>query len=311
MTASVDGVRETHVSRWLPRSDSTFPSRLNQIQKCPDGIWLRCDRLVPGDIWNAPSVAIVGSRAASAAGLEISRNLAWELAAAGVVVVSGLARGIDGAAHEGALLAGGVTVAVLATGVERIYPAEHGALARKICRQGAVISEWGGDAKPLAWRFPLRNRLISGLADLVIMVEAEARSGAHHTISYALSQGRLVMAVPRDPVFPGALGPNRLLAEGAAPAVNAETVLNELQLQISPTVAVESPPVQLPDETGDPLRTTVIQLLGKLGPLTIDQLIGRVGGESIPNLSAVLLRLEISGTLRRDGTGRYRLVRGV
>ena len=255
--------------------------------------------------------------------------MAWELAQAGVVVISGLARGIDGAAHEGTLMAAGSTIAVMASGVDRIYPSEHRLLAEKICQRGIIVSEWPGKTAPQAWRFPARNRLISGLADLVVLVEADARSGALHTVSYAISQGRTVMAVPRDPLIPGALGPNRLIAEGAVVALNAQSVLAELksmpleqqrQLPLGKTKAVsqsrgksENPKRRstTPIISAEPLAEAIIQLLGRDGALTIDQLIDRMGELEPSRLSASLINLEIAGQVSRDRRGLYHLLRNV
>ena len=212
---------------WISRTEEAFPPRVLEIKDKTRGLWMR-SRIDPREIkqmpWLLPTVAIVGSRAASGAGLEIARTMAWELTRAGILVLSGLARGIDSAAHEGALLAGGRTVAVLACGLDLCYPAEHKELAARICQNGLLLSEWRCGTQPLPWHFPRRNRLISALADIVVVVEAELRSGAFHTVRFALDQGREVMAVPRDPVIPGSKGPNRLIQEGAAPAIDASSV---------------------------------------------------------------------------------------
>ncbi len=216
---------------WISRSEQAFPPRILEVKDRTKGLWMRSE-IDPRDItqmpWLLPTVSIVGSRAASGAGLEIARTMAWELTRAGALVISGLARGIDSAAHEGALLAGGRTVAVLACGLDLCYPAEHKELAARICQNGLLLSEWRGGTQPLPWHFPRRNRLISALADIVVVVEAELRSGAFHTVRFALDQGREVMAVPRDPVIPGSRGPNRLIRDGAAPAVDAGSVLEQL-----------------------------------------------------------------------------------
>ncbi|MBP7669079.1 MAG: DNA-protecting protein DprA [Candidatus Eisenbacteria bacterium] len=222
----------------LSRDDAGFPSRLLPLPLRLEALWMRSelDGASLQELWNRPAVAVVGARAASPAGLEIARSLGWDLARAGVVVVSGMARGIDAAAHEGALLAGGWTVAILGCGIEVCYPPEHEPLAKRIAAHGAVISEWAGAFQPRPGCFPARNRLISGLSDVVVLVEGAASSGALHTVRFALDFGREVMAVPRDPTLPGSRAPNRLLKQGAAPAVGAADVIAALS-SLSPAPA--------------------------------------------------------------------------
>lgn len=175
-------------------------------------------------------VAVVGSRAPTAAGKEFTRGLTADLSFRGVVVVSGMARGIDTAAHEGALSATGETIAVLGCGVDVLYPPEAGRLRENILRKGAVVSEFPPGTKPLPHRFPARNRIISGMARAVVVAEAPARSGALITARCALEQGREVMAVPGSPVFPHTDGNNRLLQEGATMVTGAADVLTALGL---------------------------------------------------------------------------------
>ena len=242
MTLPEDGGSRVEApSRWIPAGSVAFPNRLRGLQPPFPGLWVRT-RLEDGDlagrIWNLPAVAVVGARAASAAGLEIARQLGWDLARAGVAVVSGLARGIDAAGHEGALLAGGWTVAVLGCGIDGCYPPEHGPLAARIAAHGVVVSEWPGRLAPKAGLFPRRNRLISGLSDIVVVVEGGARSGARHTVRFALDDGREVMAVPRDPILPGSRTPNRLLRDGAPPVLDAGDVLALLRARPAPGEAV-------------------------------------------------------------------------
>ncbi|MCK4412431.1 MAG: DNA-protecting protein DprA, partial [Candidatus Eisenbacteria sp.] len=217
--------------RWLARCARGFPPALGQVDERLAGLWVRSgcrDAELAQRLWGSPAVAVVGARAASAAGLAFTRELSWELARAGVLLVSGLARGIDAAAHEGALLGGGVTVAVLGCGLDVCYPPEHAALAAEIACQGALLSEWPAGTPPRPSYFPRRNRLISGLSDVVVVVEGSRRSGARHTVHYALQMGREVMAVPRDPLQPGSLLPNDLLRDGAAPVTGAADVLRVL-----------------------------------------------------------------------------------
>ena len=202
-----------------------YPSLLASVPDAPLVLYRWGSLPAGGD-----PVAVVGSRAPTAAGKEFTRGLSTDLALKGITVVSGMARGIDAAAHEGVLSAAGETVAVLGCGVDVLYPPEAGRLRENILRRGAVVSEFPPGTKPLPHRFPARNRLISGMARGVVVTEAPARSGALITARYALEQGREVMAVPGSPVFPHTEGSNRLLHEGAAMVTGAADVLMVLGL---------------------------------------------------------------------------------
>ncbi len=166
----------------------------------------------------------VGARACSTYGSQVARVLARDLAAAGVVVVSGMARGVDGEAHRGALEAGGITVAVLGCGIDRDYPAVHAQLAREICERGLVVSEYAPGVEPAPWRFPARNRIIAGLASAVVVVEARERSGALITADLALEEGRDVFAVPGEITSSLSTGSNGLLRLGAHVLTSADDV---------------------------------------------------------------------------------------
>ena len=195
-------------------------------------------------------MAVVGSRAASDSGRRLTRRLSRDLAAAGCVVVSGMARGIDGQAHEGALDVGGRTDAVLGTGLDVIYPPEHLDLYERLLETGRIWSEFVPGTQPLPLHFPRRNRILVGLAHALVVVEGNERSGARSSVDHALDQGREVMAVPRDPSHPGAELPNRLLKEGARPVTSADDVLEALQGD------VRFPPAELMlshDPDGSPL----------------------------------------------------------
>lgn len=202
-----------------------YPSLLASITDAPLVLYWWGALRAGGD-----PVAVVGSRAPTAAGKEFTRGLSADLALKGITVVSGMARGIDAAAHEGALSAAGETITVLGCGVDVLYPPEAGHLRENILRGGAVVSEFPPGTKPLPHRFPARNRLISGMAGGVVVTEAPARSGALITARFALEQGREVMAVPGSPVFPHTEGSNRLLQEGATMVTGAADVLMALGL---------------------------------------------------------------------------------
>lgn len=223
-----DAVRETCARSGiaiLTCLSPDYPAALREIPDAPIVLYRA------GAPWREePGVAVVGSRAPSGPGREFAGILAGDLAAAELVVVSGMARGIDGAAHRGALRAGGGTVAVLGCGVDVAYPPEHAELRKEILARGAVYSEYPPGAPPLPHRFPARNRIVSGLCRGVVVAEAPERSGALITARMALEQGREVMAVPGNPWFPHTAGSNRLLREGAAPVCSASDVLEALGL---------------------------------------------------------------------------------
>jgi len=210
-------------ARIVTLGSEEYPALLSSIPDAPLVLYWR-GSLPTGE----NPVAIVGSRAPTVSGKEFTRGLSADLALHGVTVVSGMARGIDASAHEGALAAGGETVAVLGCGVDVLYPPEAGRLRETILRRGAVVSEFPPGALPLPRRFPARNRLISGMARAVVVAEAPARSGALITARFALEQGREVMAVPGNPAFPHTEGSNRLLQEGAAIVTGAPDVLQTL-----------------------------------------------------------------------------------
>jgi DNA processing protein len=271
--------------RALPWFDPLYPERLRAIADPPAVLWIRGD----ADALSAPSVAIVGARAASPGARHVATELGADLAAAGLVVTSGMARGVDGAAHLGAL-ATGRTVAVLGCGVDVAYPPEHEELARRIADAGAVVSEFPPATPPLAHHFPLRNRLISGLSLAVVVVEARDDSGSLITARCALDQGRDVMAVP-GPVAGGRnRGAHALLRDGARLVETAADVLDELGLRASiqpPPAAVEGDAIlaslapgeaagvgELASRTG--IGTSA--LLARLATLEVDGRVSRIPG---------------------------------
>ncbi len=203
--------------------DRAFPSLLAAIHDPPPQLYLR-GAGSPGLLLE-PAVAIVGARSCSAYGRSVARSLGRDLAAAGLVVTSGMARGVDGEAHRGALEAGGSTVAVLGCGIDRDYPAAHAELARRICESGLVVSEYEEGVEPAPWRFPARNRIIAGLCRATVVVEARERSGALITADFALEEGREVLAVPGEITSALSAGTNALLKLGATPVTSAADVL--------------------------------------------------------------------------------------
>jgi DNA processing protein len=276
--------------RYVGRSEPAFPELLRAIHDPPPGLYVRGDGGL--ELLGRPCVAIVGARACSGYGRAVARTVAQELAAAGVVVVSGLARGVDGEAHRGALAAGGPTVAVLGCGIDRDYPAAHAELARRIRESGAVVSEYGPGVEPAPWRFPARNRIIAGLSAATVVVEARERSGALITADFALEEGRDVLAVPGEITSSLSAGTNALLRLGASPLLGAADVL--ALLGIDP-----SPPSAAPE--GNP--AAVLARLSE-GPAGADELV-RGTGLAAGAVAAALTELELEGRVTEEG-GVYR-----
>ena len=223
--------------RFLARSDPVFPPLLGAIHDPPPGLFLRGDADV--ELLSRPAVAIVGARACSAYGRQVARSLGRDLAAAGLIVVSGLARGIDAEAHRGALEASGSTVAVLGCGIDRDYPAAHRELARQVAATGLVVSEYAPGVEPAPWRFPARNRIVAGLCAATVVVEARERSGALITADFALEEGREVFAVPGEITSALSAGSNGLLRLGATPLTSAEDVLESYGIAVPAAAPVD------------------------------------------------------------------------
>ena len=267
--------------RWLARSDSAFPPLLGAIHDPPTGLFVRGAAEV--ELLGRAAVGIVGARSCSPYGAQVARMLGRELAAAGLVVVSGLARGIDGEAHRGALDAGGVTVAVLGCGIDRDYPASHAELAARIRATGLAVSEYAPGVEPAPWRFPARNRIIAGLCAATVVVEARERSGALITADLALEEGREVFAVPGEITSALSRGTNDLLRLGATPLMGSGDVLELFGLSPAAATAVD-------------LSETADNVLGRLrdGPASADELARatRLGADA---LASALTELELAG----------------
>jgi DNA processing protein len=247
-------------------------------------------------------VAVVGSRAPTAAGKEFARGLAADLAFRGVAVVSGMARGIDAAAHEGSISAGGRTIAVLGCGVDVCYPPEAGRLRDAILVRGAIVSEFPPGTPPLPHRFPARNRLISGMSRAVVVAEASAKSGALITARLALEQGREVMAVPGSPVFPHTEGSNRLLMEGAAMVTGASDVLLALGVEGEGFVLSPDAGGGRPEGTGD-LERRILRFL------SVERHVNEIAVSleiPVPELLPCLLDMEWRKLLARRSGDYYR-----
>lgn len=291
---------EADGTRVLPWTDARYPASLLAIPDLPPALWYRGDLAC----LDARRVAIVGSRAASAAAREIACALAEDLAAHGVTVVSGLARGVDSAAHRGALLAGR-TIAVLGSGLDRIYPHEHVALAAEIATSGLVVTEYPPGTPPLPFHFPMRNRIISGLSRAVIVIEAHEKSGSLITAGCALEQGREVMAVPGTTLGGRNRGGHALIRDGATIVESATDILEALGWPGTPgeggttggrgaLMAGES-------------TTCTDPVLGRMlpgQPYDLDALAAASGME-MARLLPYMMDLELTGRVRRVDGGRF------
>lgn len=282
----------------LPLSHSGYPESLRAIYDPPPLLYVHGE--LPQAILAGRALSIVGTRDASPYGLEISRQLAAELAQAGVVIISGLALGVDSAAHQGAISAqGGQTVAVLGSGVDVIYPRQNQALARRILAgRGALVSDYPIGSGPRAKNFPGRNRIINGLGAGVVVVEAGSKSGALITAEYALEEGRTVFAVPGRAGDPRAKGVLELLKQGAVLATSAADILAEL--------GWSQPEPQEENKLGGleaPLRS-IAETVQKLGSPLLDDLIGATGKQPA-ELLPLLTLLELKGVVKTLPGGRY------
>lgn len=281
----------------VPFGDERYPTLVASIYDPPPVLWIRGHARV----LNGPLVAVVGARAASGSALAIATDLASGLARAGVTVASGLARGVDSAAHRAALESSGLTVAVLGCGADRVYPREHADLACAIARDGAVVSELVPGTPPLKEHFPRRNRIISGLSLATVVVEASDRSGSLITARCALEQGREVMAVPGSAVGGRNRGAHGLLKDGAKLVETVDDILEELS-------------VRRPERPGSSPGRNVLKQDELLAAMDageardLDELAGRTGLE-IRSLLSRLLDLELRGLVERAGGGRFLLSR--
>ena len=272
--------------------DDAYPPLLREIARPPLGLF------VEGDVGalHGEVLAVVGARAASAAYRDWTRDTAAALARAGIVIGSGLARGIDAAAHRGALEASGTTIAVVGAGCDVCYPPENAPLQSAITRQGCVTSELLPGTPPRPWHFPSRNRILAGIARGVLVVQAEHKSGALITARLALHENRDVLAVPGDVQDPRSRGPHALLRQGAALVESVGDVMRELGWQ----------PGSAPDTQPDtPAAEQAAVLAALAAPLAIDALRARLGWEPA-RLQRALAELELLGIVQRDAGGRIR-----
>ena len=279
----------------LARSDARFPPRLKAIFDPPRWLYLRGSG--EPELLGRRAVGVVGARSCSPYGAQVARMLGRELAAAGLVVVSGLARGIDGEAHRGALESGGPTVGVLGCGIDRDYPAANASLSRRMEDGGLVVSEYEAGVEPAPWRFPARNRIIAGLCEAVVVVEARERSGALITADFALEEGREVFAVPGEITSALSVGSNALLRLGATPLTGSGDVLEALGIERVEAVA---------DPDVSEAARRVLGLVRDT-PAGADELVAKASLEA-GAVSVALTELELVG-LVAAADGVYRAVR--
>lgn len=296
-------------ARLVCRIEPEYPEWLSQVDDAPPVITV----LGRVELLNKPSLGVVGARNASLTGRKIAEDFAAKTGAAGYVIVSGLARGIDSAAHKVTIATG--TVAVVAGGVDVIYPPENDGLYRQIAEQGAIVAECAAGAEPLARHFPRRNRIISGLSLGVLVVEAAAKSGSLITARMAVEQNREVFAVPGSPLDPRAEGTNNLIRDGAHMATNANDIIQVLKgLRLHP---LREPPARtwdtemdaLPPPESEPVQSLRLKILESLSPTPVgmDELIRAV--EAPPaDVLTVILELELAGRIERQAGNRVNLV---
>ena len=282
----------------LSRGDVRFPAALAAIHDPPRTLWLKGDAAA----LRGPAVAIVGSRAASPYALEVARRLGADLARRHVAVVSGMARGVDSAAHRGALEGGGVTIAVFGCGVDVIYPREHRELAGRIVERGALVSEFPPGTRPLKAHFPQRNRIISGLSLAIVVVEAAVGSGSLFTADFALEQGRAVLAVPGNVLGGRNFGAHALLRDGAKLVESVDDILEELPEGLT---AERSESERKESRRTNPAsHDPVLRSMAEGDTYDLDEIAERSGLDRLKLLPR-LLELELAGAVRRIDGGRF------
>ncbi len=291
----------------LTIQDPLYPTLLKQIPDPPCVLYVLGNANLTATLLNDPQLGIVGSRNASVYGKEISTSFAKKLASNGLVITSGLASGVDGAAHRGALQADiGSTIAVAACGLDRVYPAEHRQLAEQISQRGLLVSEFPIGTSPMPGHFPRRNRIISGLSLGTLIVEASLKSGSLITARLALEQGREVFAIPGSIHNPLSKGTHNLIRNGAKLVETVEDVLEELKHHIDLNALSSEQNIAVNTQNTLPLDPQHEKILNSMGhePISIDTLIERCGLE-VGEVSSILLILELNNQVAHHGNGIY------
>ncbi|MFN2158969.1 MAG: DNA-processing protein DprA [Anaerolineales bacterium] len=282
----------------LTWEDEKYPRLLREIDHPPPVLYLRGEIRVEDD----PSVSVVGTRRMTEYGKQVTTELSQTLAHNGITIVSGLARGVDAVAHRVALESNGRTIAVFGCGIDRVYPPEHRSLAEEIAGHGALVSDYPPGTKPEASNFPARNRIISGLSRVVVVIEAGSRSGALITANFAAEQGRDVFAVPGFIYSPASTGTNNLIQQGAFPMLGPQDVLEILNLDMIDQH--RSARQELP---ADATEAELLRLLGR-EPLHVDEISSKIN-MPIENVTASLAVMELKGMIRQVGSMHYVAVR--
>src|SRR5689334_19798031 len=290
-------LQNIHILTW---EDEAYPQRLKEIEQPPPVLYIRGDHL-PDDLF---AVAIVGTRRVTPYGRQITEELSAFLAASGITVVSGLARGVDALAHHTALKAGGRTIGILGSGVDKIYPPEHRVLADQIMERGAIISDYAPGTPPEASNFPPRNRIISGLSLAVVVIEAGETSGALITAEFAAEQGREVFAVPGSILAPQSKGTNKLIQKGAQPLLSVTDLMQALDI-----TRVGEHKAARKIMPADAIEAKLLTVLSN-EPLHVDE-IRNQAELPIEKVSAALALMELKGMVRQVGGMNYVAVREV
>jgi DNA processing protein len=290
-------------ARYLFHDAPEYPDLLSQIDGSPPILTIRGDAALLA----RPAVAVVGARNASAAAVKLARDFSAALAEAGLVVVSGLARGIDGAAHRGALSGGGGTIGVIASGIEIAYPPEHRELQEEVATRGLLVAEQPPGTEPLARHFPSRNRIIAGLAAGTLVVEAAPKSGSLITARLAGEAGREVMAIPGSPLDARSRGCNQLIRDGAVLVQSPDDVIELLSgFDGAPRSSFREPATASPFDPAEATEPAELADLLTTAPVAVDELI-RQSGESAAAVQLALLEMELGGRLVRHAGGRVSL----
>jgi len=294
------GQIESQGIKILTWQDEAYPSRLKEIDQPPPVLYIRGEYL-PDDLF---AVAIVGTRRITSYGRQITEEISAFLAANGITVISGLARGVDAVAHQSALKSGGRTIGVLGSGIDKIYPPEHRGLAEQMMERGAIVSDYAPGTPPDASNFPPRNRIISGLSLAVVVVEAGETSGALITAEFAAEQGREVFAVPGSILAPQSKGTNKLIRDGALPLLSPSDLM--LALDLTRMGEQKSARKVLP---ADEIEARLLNVLGH-EPLHVDEIRNQTD-LPIEKVSATLVLMELKGMVRQVGGMSYVSVREV
>ena len=283
--------------RLILRGTPEYPALLEEISDAPLVLYA-CGRL---ENPNIPCIAVVGSRRPTVYGLHMAQGIASDLGSRGICIVSGMARGIDGAAHRGCMKSGGTTIAVLGCGIDVIYPPEHRQLKEEITRSGLVISEFSPGTAPNAHNFPIRNRIISGLSEGALVVEASEKSGSLITARLALEQNREVFAVPGNNTSPASYGPNYLIKQGAKLVQSWKDVVEEMQSELRESIfsLEETKKNLLPETNSISDEEKKLLCILKLDETTHFDKLYHDSGLNMPELSERLLKMEMEGWVRR------------